>query len=60
MGSVIIRASHVGRADHSVKAYYGTPTDEAVEIARRAAVHTRKRWAEERKSQKKKYREVDG
>lgn len=60
MGNTIIRASHVGRVYHHVRARYGTPTEEELEIARRAAVHTRNRWAEERRNQKKKRSEVEG
>lgn len=54
MGNTIIRTSHVGISYRQVNAYYGTPTDDDIEIAKRAAIRTRQRWAEERKKEREK------
>lgn len=54
MGSVIIKTSHVGSFSRRGKGYPGPATDEQKEIAKRAAVHTKKRWDAEKRLRNKK------
>lgn len=54
MGSVIIKASHVGSLSRRGKGYPGPATEEQMELAKRAAVHTKKRWDAEKQQRKKK------
>lgn len=42
MGSVIIKASHVGSLSRHGKGYPGPATEEQMELAKRAAVQTKK------------------
>ena len=53
MGSFIIKASHVGTPSRSGTGYPGPATDEQMEIAKRAAEHTRKGWPSSKESNKK-------
>lgn len=54
MGSVIIKASHVGSISRHGKGYPGPATEEQMELAKRAAVHTKKRWDAEKQHRQKK------
>lgn len=54
MGSVIIKVSHVGSLSRHGKGYPGPATEEQMELAKRAAVHTKKRWDAEKQHRKKK------
>lgn len=54
MGSYIVRASHVGTSARTSIAYPGPATDEEMEIAKRAAQHTKKNKSSLKKLSRKK------
>lgn len=54
MGSIIIRASHVGTSPRTKVAYPGPASDEEMEIAKRAAEYTRSRKSKKNAGTKKK------
>ena len=53
MGSLIVRASHVGVSGRTRKSYPGPATDEEMEIAKRAAEYTKLRKPSSKKNRKK-------
>lgn len=53
MGSLIVRASHVGVLDRIRKSYPGPATDEEMEIAKRAAEYTKLRKTKPKKKSRK-------
>lgn len=53
MGSFVVRASHVGVSDRTRTPYPGPATDEEMEIAKRAARHTKIESSTPKKKRKK-------
>lgn len=53
MGSFVVRASHVGVSDRTRTPYPGPATDEEMEIAKRAARHTKTESSAPKKKRKK-------